>query len=85
MRNPGGYAIITHPEQRTIEYETITCKHCNSIVKIPPRVDAASIGGRCGVCDGLICPRCLGKGCRPFEEALKRAEARDAARRSYGL
>ena len=74
MRRMGGILETTN-EFGTHSIDTFTCKHCSKIVQIPPYCDPASLGGRCTVCDGLICPNCVGKGCDPLEEKLKRAEA----------
>lgn len=75
MRRPGGYSVITEPGKADVEADTFTCGHCNRIVFVTPMMDAANMGGRCTVCDTLICPRCVGKGCDPLEEKLKRMEA----------
>ena len=88
MRNPGGYATIIEPGRSTREADTFTCVHCNRVVHAvadgkPARPE--DIGGLCMQCHGLICPACVGKGCDPLEEKLRRWEARQAARRSYGL
>jgi hypothetical protein len=88
MLRPGGYATITEPERPVREADTFTCAHCNRIVHAardgkPARPE--DIGGLCMQCSGLICPRCVGKGCDPLEEKLRRWEAREIARRSYGF
>lgn len=67
------------------EVDTFTCKHCNSIVHVFPKMDPAEIGGLCKQCMGMICPKCLGKGCTPWEKQMEIAEARGAALRSYGF
>lgn len=59
--------------------ETFTCAHCNRVFEIV-RGEAVAMCMRemkriCMPCE--INPR----GCRPFEEALKKAEARAAFRR----
>lgn len=79
-RDPGLEALSLHGE-----CDTFTCAHCQHIVHVPPRADPASCGGLCGHCNGLICPKCVGKECRPFLQQLEEAEAREAARRSYGV
>lgn len=85
MRRPGGYLICTDPDA-TQEHDTFSCAHCNAIVTVEPFADPADMGGRCGVCDGLICKTCNATGlCDPLEEKLKRAEASYHARRSYGI
>ena len=99
MRNPHGYATIVgdlyskaptlveggvrHTE---VEIDTYSCSHCCKIVHVPVRADPANMGGLCKQCMGLDCNRCYAKGiCIPWEEAMRRSEAKDAALRSYGL
>ena len=91
MRNPGGYAtvvgdlaknaptIIDHGVRHVeAEIDTFTCEHCNRVVHVPPRQDAADIGGLCKQCMGLICPRCTDKRtCTPWEKQMEIREARD--------
>jgi hypothetical protein len=67
------------------EADTFTCNHCQKITHIPVRADPADMGGLCGICAGLICPQCVGKGCTPWEKAMEISEAREDALRSYGL
>jgi hypothetical protein len=75
-RQARSYSIITDPAYgMPQESDTFTCKHCCRVVFVKPRCDAASLGGRCYVCDGLICPACVGKGCDPMEKKLERWEA----------
>ena len=85
MRRPGGYAILSGGDGPTQEWDTFTCFHCQSIVQVKPLADAADSGGRCMVCDKLICKTCLGKGCLPFEKKIEAMEARDRFRRSLGI
>ena len=91
MRRPEGYATvfgdlpgdaptvvdrgIRHVET---EIDPFTCGHCNRVVHVPPRQDAADIGGLCKQCMGLICPRCVDKRtCTPWEKQMLESEARD--------
>lgn len=85
MLNPQGYSITCDPALNGAqEADTFTCGHCNCIVTVKPHSDPADMGGRCYVCDTLICKQCHGRGqCDPLEEKLKRAEASYHARRSY--
>jgi len=66
---------------RTIEQDTITCAHCNRVVMLHDthgvKLPAEKIGGLCASCIKPICPLCVGRGCRPFERALEKAEGRD--------
>lgn len=85
MRNPGGVIILDSHMGRQ-EADTFTCGHCNAVVIVPVKASPTDMGGLCGVCDTLICPKCVDAGrCSPLEENLRRIEARDAARKSYGL
>lgn len=83
MRSPGWYFLTTSPEGRSHESDGFKCQHCQKVVMVKPMCDPADMGGRCYVCDNLICPACVGKGCDVVEEKLKRAEAQSDARRSY--
>lgn len=99
MRNPGGYGMLITPDKAVVhfdgrrrevnagthEVDTFTCFHCGRVKHVKPKMDAADLGGLCKVCMKLICEHCVGKGCDPFEEKLKRSEARDRALRSYGF
>jgi DNA-directed RNA polymerase subunit RPC12/RpoP len=84
MRGTSGYATLYDPDFKgghPKEADTFTCAHCNSIVHVKPRAPLEDMGGYCTVCSSLICLKCVGTGtCDPFEEKLKRMEAR----RSYG-
>ena len=64
------------------ETDTFTCFHCSHVTRVKPKMDAADLGGLCKVCMKMICSRCVGKGCDPLEEKLKRAEDKDRFRRS---
>lgn len=78
MRKPGGYYYICDETGIQQEHDTFSCFHCNRIVIAKPRCDPADMGGRCYVCDKLICKHCVAKGlCDPLEKKLDRYEARD--------
>jgi hypothetical protein len=85
VRNAGGYGILVDPDLGTVECDTFTCVHCQRVVEVKPKADPADMGGFCRLCDKPICPGCVGKACLPFERSIERAEARAAARRSYGF
>lgn len=94
MRNPGGYYICTPADgSSAVEIDTFTCRHCNGVVFVKPKQNPDEIGGYCRRCAGMICPRCVARDvCDPSEAKLQRleqdirhAQARDVARRSYGL
>ena len=86
MLKPTGYGrYIGKPSVGEQEHDTFTCAHCNCIVIVKPLCDPASAGGHCKVCDGLLCPQCVGKGCKPFEKKLQEMEMKHIERRrSYG-
>ncbi len=85
MLKPGGYAFTFGPLGTEKEMDTFTCCHCNSVVHVKPKCDPADLGGQCRLCDKPVCPKCVGKGCTPFEKKLEWWEARSRALRSYGL
>lgn len=86
MRSPGGYAVWTRDDGRTVEMDSMTCGHCQFVTFIPAGADPADLGGLCKVCMRLICARCTAKGsCTPFEQALEKSEARGRFLRSAGL
>jgi hypothetical protein len=99
MRNPGGYVIIREQgylparlngELQVInkdkyEIDTFSCYHCNRVVHVPVKADPANIGGTCPNCWKLICPQCVGKGCRPLEMQIEQMEERERILRSYGV
>ena len=85
MRNPGGYAYVFDELGTQKECDTFTCHHCNRVVHVKPKMDPTDLGGMCKLCMKMICPKCVGFGCTPFEKKLDIMEARDRARRSYGV
>lgn len=98
MRKPGGYALVTQPVGSDQEADTFTCCHCNSVVILAkvsaPAVgsvvfenkQAEDLGGFCMRCMKNICGPCADTGiCTPYEERLRKAEARERALLSYGL
>lgn len=89
MNRALGYAQHILPEQ-TVELETFTCRHCNTIVRMQPDVTLASLDGairsgkelrdirRCHGCDALICPKCFKEPtCTEFEKKLDAYERRE--------
>ena len=81
MLRPGGILVERMPDRERAA-DTFTCGHCGRIVVVPPKADAADLGGHCRLCDRLICPSCAREGrCDPFEKKLERWEARAALRR----
>lgn len=85
MLRSQGYATITSPDGGMVESDTFTCAHCQRIVHVAPRANPADVGGLCKVCMGLICPRCVGRRCAPWEKKLQKMEARERFLRSAGV
>lgn len=81
MRRPGGYLVSVGPDG-TDEHDTFTCCHCNFVTVVKPKEPP---GGYCSLCAKLICERCTGKGCDPFEQKLERWERRGQLLRACGL
>ena len=85
MLRSGGYAVLVDPDLGVVERDTFTCSHCNSVVYVKPKSNPDDFGSMCRICMKMVCQRCANLGCTPFEKKLEQAEARDRARRSYGL
>lgn len=85
MRNPGGQFVCSSPDA-VQEFDTFTCGHCNKVKMVQHKQRPEDIGGVCKMCMKLICEHCVNTGaCDPFEEKLKREEAKYHALRSYGV
>lgn len=83
MRRPGGFLICTSLDGEIVQ-DTFTCAHCGNVHVVPHKQRPEDVGGTCQLCWKMICPACVNLGrCDPFEEKLKREEARYHARRSY--
>ena len=82
-----GYLVETDRVSGKVvrECDTFTCGHCNRVVPVPPRAAPAQLGGTCGNCQALICPRCAQDGrCTPFEERIARYEQQQRFRAQLG-
>lgn len=86
MNRAKGFIQFIEPE-RTLEFETFTCAHCNKIIRMP-HPDASEAAKlqvkdvrRCHACDALTCPDCARKPtCLPFEKKLEAYENRERLR-----
>lgn len=100
MRNAGGYAFITSPEPTTVNFDkfrceqipagtfeadTFSCVHCNRVMHVKPFARMDEFGSMCRNCMKMVCPACANGPCVPFMKKLEMQEARDRARRSYGV
>lgn len=74
MRKPKGYAFITEEGNVAKERDTFTCSHCQRVVFVRP---LSSDGAYCRGCMGLICPKCEGLGCTPWEKTMETMERRN--------
>lgn len=86
MRNATGYGVLSTEDGQIREHDTFTCHHCNTIIMVKPRMDAADMGGMCKICMKLTCSACTAKGsCTPWEKQLEKIEARHRFLRQCGL
>lgn len=101
MPKSTGYGIVFDPDAKgPFEFDTITCNHCQQIVRIKPGSaatvyyvrDAASgmlvedAGAFCRVCMAPICLNCHDSGgCTPWEKKMEEMEARGRFLKSVGL
>jgi hypothetical protein len=100
LRNPGGYAVITSPEQARVnfdkfrcdeisagitEVDTFTCFHCAKVMHVKTKAPMDDVGSMCRNCMKMVCPRCASGPCVPFLKKLELEEKRFQALRSYGL
>lgn len=83
MRNAGGYAVWVGGDLPTLERDTFTCKHCNTVVFVKPKMAASDMGGYCALCAAPICGPCTGQSCTPFEKKIDELEKKDYQRRQY--
>lgn len=75
MRNAKARAVIFNGDGSVIEFDSFTCCHCNSIVRVPARAAPTECGGWCGKCAKPTCRECGGSGrCAPFEAQLEAVE-----------
>lgn len=86
MLKAGGYLVGHGPDGCVQECDSFTCGHCNRIVLVRPKQNAADVGGFCRCCTKLICGPCVDDGrCTPLEKRLEAAERRADTLRSYGM
>lgn len=90
MTRQRGYLLVTDPDAPrgvSREQDVAVCAHCQAVVPLPTRAQAASHPtGWCGRCSAVICTACARGGvCAPFEKRLRQLEARDALRRAAGV
>jgi hypothetical protein len=84
LRKAEGYVCIAGPEG-TQEAETFRCSHCQYHQMVPPKASPSDLGGYCASCAKMICPKCVGKPCTPWEKIMDAMERDYERRRSYGL
>lgn len=97
LRTPTGYATLTDPDQPLVEFDTVTCGHCQRVIRVKPGTAATTYllldhqtlrsreepGAACRVCMRPVCLACCADGrCTPWERRLEAMEARDRLVRS---
>jgi hypothetical protein len=83
LAGPRGYLTIVEPGKKTVERDTITCGHCNSIVIVKPGQDPATMGGFCLRCMKHTCNKqACNANCTPFMKKIEKAEQQDRFRRA---
>lgn len=94
-----GYAYVVDPDGPRLEFDTVTCAHCQQVVRVKagtaatvyfvrrPTGELAEEGGAfCRVCMRAICLNCHETGrCTPWERRMERSESRDRLRRAAGV
>lgn len=81
MRQPQTYTIVSGPAPGAGEFDGYTCAHCNRPRRVKAMCPPGEMPDVCHLCGdksrpSFICELCRGKGCDPFEEKLKRMEAK---------
>lgn len=78
MKKLDGYGVWQDNNKSTIELDSFTCRHCNTVVFVKPKAsltDQDDIGGFCLKCMKNICTSCVSTGeCDPLEKKLERVE-----------
>ena len=78
-RRAQGYATISDPDAaRTIEMDTYTCHHCNSVHHLHNHLgQRLDPGGFCMACMKQICGPCADTGhCDPYSKKMDRVEGK---------
>jgi hypothetical protein len=89
MLKPHGYVTVSHPEAKVVEYDSITCCHCQRIILVKPNTRSTvylfpqldgsfreEMGAGCFKCNKPICLQCCDVGtCTPIEQRLALMEA----------
>lgn len=60
MLKAQGKGMIFSPDPY-IEYETMTCAHCQKIMPLAAGQGPKDVGGVCTKCNSVICPECVTK------------------------
>jgi hypothetical protein len=88
---PHGYAVISDPAASGAEWDTITCCHCQRVIRVKPGSGQTvyvlwqpsehrwveEMGAWCGCCNKPVCLACHDDGrCRPWERQMEAMEAK---------
>ena len=74
---PGGVGILfdeLHYSGSIDEQHASTCFHCQSITEFPSMKRMMEFVEVCRGCMKLICLKCAGRPCRPWEKEVERLE-----------
>lgn len=84
MKRATNYSTTTDP-YGTVEQDSFTCGHCQTIVPVKPGEKGEDLGGMCKQCMSLICGPCVKlMQCIPWEKKMEIIESRDRFLRSVG-
>lgn len=76
IRDPHGYAVIVTSAGKPIEFDTLTCNHCDRLLFV-----SHDTWGFCHGCNNPICQGCYEgleqTGCIPWQKRLDLEEQRD--------
>jgi len=93
MLKPQGYVTVVG-ERPMLEYDSVTCGHCNAVILVKPGTAATvylypqmvgpakeEAGAMCRVCMSKVCLRCHDRGiCTPL---MRRIEDMEERRRTW--
>lgn len=83
-QQPGGIGQYFEDGVLVQEVYTSTCSHCANITEFPTKRAMLDHVDICRGCMRLICLRCHGKPCRPFEAEAEREEREARLQQMFG-
>ena len=99
MLRPQGYAQVIGGFKGTLEYDSVTCGHCNQVILVKPGSALTTYlipqmvgphteepGACCKMCMRAVCLTCHADGrCTPLERRIEQMEARSRMLHAVGL